>query len=215
MTVAAQRIARINLLLSRPRGASMEELVKDLEVSRATVKRDIAYMRDQMNAPILWDRQQRSYRLKQGVAYAGPTYMVPGLWLSPAQAYAYLTLHNMVEKIAPSLLGPFIDPLRGTLKTLLCEADFPMYGLNRKIHIEMPPMPDLDDRSFSELVDALLHDAPVIIETRTGEILRGIPRRLDIAGSHWTLSIETESGKGCKLDVAELVDITWQKEPNT
>ena len=53
--------------------------------------------------------------------------MLPGLWLTPAQAYAVLTLNNMVEKIAPNVLGPFLDPMRGLLKRLLGDADFPLY----------------------------------------------------------------------------------------
>ena len=52
--------------------------------------------------------------------------MLPGLWLTPAQAYAVLTLNNMVEKIAPNVLGPFLDPMRGLLKRLLGDADFPL-----------------------------------------------------------------------------------------
>jgi predicted DNA-binding transcriptional regulator YafY len=89
------RIARINALLSRPQGASMAQLMEELEVSRATVNRDLQTLRDQMNTPIVWDRYRGIYRIESN-GNAGPTYMVPGLWLTPAQAYATLTLNNMV-----------------------------------------------------------------------------------------------------------------------
>ena len=36
-----QRIARINALISRPQGASLAQLMEELEVSRATVNRDL------------------------------------------------------------------------------------------------------------------------------------------------------------------------------
>jgi hypothetical protein len=72
-------------------------------------------MRDQMHAPIVWDEQSRCYRL-DAQHREGPAYMLPGLWFSPAQAYAYLTMQNMVEKIAPNLLGPFLYPIRSMLK---------------------------------------------------------------------------------------------------
>ena len=80
-----QRIARINALLSRPEGATMAQLIADLEISRATVNRDLQLMRDQMNAPITWDRWQAVYRLEPN-GQAGPTYMLPGQWFTPAQA---------------------------------------------------------------------------------------------------------------------------------
>ena len=43
--------------------------------------------RDGMNAPIVYDRARRVYQLEphDGI---GTRYMLPGLWLTPAQAYA-------------------------------------------------------------------------------------------------------------------------------
>jgi predicted DNA-binding transcriptional regulator YafY len=87
----------------------MAQLMEDLEVSRATINRDLELMRDQMHAPIVWDRDAGAYRL-EAEGHTGPAYMLPGLWLTPQQAYAFLTMQNMVEKIAPSLLGPFLNP---------------------------------------------------------------------------------------------------------
>jgi len=34
-------------------------MLETLEVSRATFKRDIEYMRDRLNYPIVWDREAR------------------------------------------------------------------------------------------------------------------------------------------------------------
>ena len=78
-----QRITRINALLGRPQGASLAQLMEELEVSRATVNRDLQTLRDEMNAPIIWDRFERTYRIEPN-GNAGPTCMVPGLWLTPA-----------------------------------------------------------------------------------------------------------------------------------
>lgn len=201
----SHRIARIHALLQRKQGAGMDELMSDLEVSRATISRDLEAMRDQMNAPIVWDRDARAYRLGDYGA-VGPTYMVPGMWLAPAQAYAYLTLHNMVEKIAPNLLGPFLEPMRGTLKQMLGECDFQMYGLDKKIEIEMPDMPALHDLDFGALLEALLHSRRVFIKTkRPGPAIEGVPRKLKITPRSWLLIIEGSDGAGrMELDVAEI-----------
>ena len=72
------RIARITALLSRPQGASLAQLMAELEVSRATVNRDLQELRDQLNAPIVWDRYEGIYRIQPN-GNAGPTSMVPGL----------------------------------------------------------------------------------------------------------------------------------------
>ena len=150
------RITRINALLSRREGASLARMMEELEVSRATINRDLQTLRDEMNAPIVWDRHRGVYRLEPR-DQVGPDYMVPGLWLNSAQAYAFLTLQNMVEKVAPNVLGPFLQPMRSLLKQLLGESDFPLYGLDRKIEIDMPAMPAIGDLDFQNLLDALLN----------------------------------------------------------
>ena len=186
----------------------MDELMNDLEVSRATIGRDLEVMRDQMNAPIVWDPEARKYRLSEhGVV--GPTFMVPGLWLSPAQAYAYLTLHNMVEKIAPNLLGPFLEPMRGTLKRMLGECDFQMYGLDKKIEIEMPVVPALHDLDFGTLLEALLHSKSVCIKTKgAGSAIEGIPRKLKITPKSWLLTLDApDAGWTVEFDVAEILAV--------
>ena len=204
----SQRLIRIDALLKRRQGASMEDLIYELGVSRATIGRDLEIMRDQMNAPITWDRDARTYRLGDRVG-AGPTYMVPGLWLSPAQAYAYLTLHNMVEKIAPNLLGPFLEPLRGTLKQLLGASGFQMYGLDKKIEIEMPDMPALGDLDFETLLEALLQSTHVRIETKQpGSAIEGLARKLKITPRSWLLTVDViDARQVVEIDVTEILTV--------
>ena len=203
-----QRIGRINVLLRQPQGVTMAKLMEDLSVSRATVNLDLQLMRDQMHAPIIWDRGCGVYRLEEG-NHTGPAYMLPGLWLSPAQAYAYLTMQNMVEKIAPNLLGPFLEPMRGMLKELLHKAEFEFYGLDQKIEIDMPAMPTLGDLDFSILLESLVNDQPVqlTLVTPNGkeETLAGWPVKLRIASDKWIIDVRPEAGNTpLKIDVGQI-----------
>jgi DeoR/GlpR family transcriptional regulator of sugar metabolism len=50
-----ERIYKIDQLLHERRSIGFKELQDRLEVSRATLKRDLAYMRDRLNAPIVFD----------------------------------------------------------------------------------------------------------------------------------------------------------------
>lgn len=203
-----QRIARINVLLRQRQGVTMAQLMEDLSVTRATINRDLALMRDQMHAPILWDRYDGVYRL-EAEKQTGPAYMLPGLWFTPQQAYALLTMQNMVEKIAPNLLGPFLEPMRGMLKEMLWKADFELYGLDKKIEIDMPAMPTLGDLDFSILLEALVNDQPVrlTLVTPAGkeETLAGLPVKLRIASDRWVIDVRPESGDTpLKIDVGQI-----------
>ena len=212
----SQRIARINALISRPQGASLARIMEDLEVSRATVNRDLQTLRDGMNAPIVYDRARGAYRIEHD-DNAGTRYMLPGLWLTPAQAYAVLTLNNMVEKIAPNVLGLFLDPMRVLLKRLLGEADFPLYGLDRKIEIDMPAMPPIGDLDFENLVEALIHEQPArfTICTRAGlkHTVDGTPVKLRITAAGWSVQVSHPSAAGSvTIDVADIRKVAVASE---
>lgn len=208
----SHRIARITALLSRPRGVTMTELIQELESSRATINRDLELMRSQMNTPIVWDRETYSYRIDSSPA-VGTRYMLPGMWLTPEQAYAFLTLNNMVEQMAPSLLGPFLDPMRSMLKEMLGRSDLPLYGLNKKIEIQSPQVPALSDKVFGVLINCLLHDEGVEMSYRPHpgsepETLQCLIKRIRILPSGWSLVLEIGPKEVLEIDAASVVQAT-------
>jgi predicted DNA-binding transcriptional regulator YafY len=88
-----------------------------LGVSRASVKRDIEYMRSRFNAPIEYDRDANGYRF--GEPRPGPRYELPGLWFSADEAYALLTMHTLLAELQPGLLEPHIKPLQDRVRAVL------------------------------------------------------------------------------------------------
>ena len=104
----AERIYRIDALLKeKPR--SLEQLQAALEASRATVVRDLGYMRELMQAPIEYDRASNGYRY----AADGPRFELPGFWLNESEPFALLASGQMLDQMQPGLLAPYIGPLRG------------------------------------------------------------------------------------------------------
>jgi predicted DNA-binding transcriptional regulator YafY len=191
--------------MSRATGVTMAQLMQELETSRATINRDLELMRSQMNAPIVWDRDTWSYRLDPRHAHGVQALPLPGVWLNPSQAYALLTLNNMVEKIAPQLLGPFVAPMRGMLKEMLGQMQQPMFGLDKKISIDMPEMPPVNDLTFSMLVQALVEDLPVAITCRpingAPQEFEGIPRHLHIQHDRWQVELQIDPKSTCSIDL--------------
>ena len=212
----SQRIIRINALLQRPQGVRMDELTDELEVSRQTINRDIQLMRDQLNAPIVWDHYSHCYRLERN-APAGPAYTLPGAWFTPTQAYALLTLNNMVEKIAPMLLGPFLNPMRSALKEMLHGTEFRLCGLDRKIQIDMPAMPGIGDLDFSNMIDGLLNEECVRLEFKgvegRNQTLHCKPLKLHISPERWLLDVQVEGSEAHKqIDLATVVKVAAESE---
>ena len=56
-----ERIYRLNRLLQNRRVISRRELQEALEVSPATLTRDIEFMRDQLGLPLAYDRGAHGY----------------------------------------------------------------------------------------------------------------------------------------------------------
>lgn len=112
-----ERFYKIDQLLKERRPVPFAVLQQSLGVSRATLKRDLDYMRDRFNAPIEYDREANGYRF--GAPRTGPRYELPGLWFSPDEAYALLSMHTLLAELQPGLLEPHVAPLQARLRAIL------------------------------------------------------------------------------------------------
>jgi predicted DNA-binding transcriptional regulator YafY len=103
------RIYKLDALLANGRSRPLEFLLQELEISRATFKRDIRFMKDRLNAPIVWDRETRGYRLGASVA-AGPRYELPGLWFNQRELLALATMQQLLSSMDKG--GPIASQLQ-------------------------------------------------------------------------------------------------------
>ena len=109
------RLYRYKSLLSNRRAITAAELMSTLEVSRATLKRDIAKLRDQLHVPIEFDRDMGGYTLAQGHTDSE----MPGLWFSQGEILALVTIQQLLEQLEPGLIGAKLRPLKERLGQLM------------------------------------------------------------------------------------------------
>ena len=106
-----ERFYRIQQLLKSRRYVRTQEFLDELEISRATFKRDLEYLRDRLNAPIVWDRERGGYCFGAPV-HGAQQYELPGLWFNASEVHALLTMQHLLENLQqPGLLGPHVAPL--------------------------------------------------------------------------------------------------------
>ena len=109
-----ERFYRIELLIKSRGGVSFEDLQAEMNVSRATLKRDLQFLRDRMDAPIVYDRFDNVYRFEGGSATApkGTQHELPGVWFSQAEIHALLTMHQLIAGLdAGGVLGRHLQLL--------------------------------------------------------------------------------------------------------
>lgn len=88
-----ERLYQIDQLLHDRRSITFQELLQKLEVSPATLKRDLSYMRDRLHAPIIYDRELNGYRFEnEGIQQ----YQLPGLWFTAEEIHALLTMNQLL-----------------------------------------------------------------------------------------------------------------------
>ena len=130
-----ERFYKIDQMLQSRGRVKVREFLDELGISLATFKRDLEYMRSRLNAPIVWDRDQEAYRFEEGRAGKGPRYELPGLWFSPSEAQALLTLEHLVEGLEPALLGAHVKPLKARLAALLSVGDRSAEEVRKRIRV--------------------------------------------------------------------------------
>lgn len=129
-----ERYYRIDQLIREHGPISFAGLLRELEVSRATLKRDLAHLRDRLNAPIVFDRDAGGYRYDKHAV--GPRFQLPGLWFSADEILALLTMHQMLEGLdAGGLLGPHVKPLTDRLVRALGSEEAPAREVLRRVKL--------------------------------------------------------------------------------
>ena len=125
------RVYRYEELLKAHRSLTAQQLQQRLEVSKATLKRDIAKMRDQLNMPIVFDRDLGGYRLDS----QGGTSSLPGVYFSKDELLALLTIQSMLDALEPGLLGAKLRPLRARLDAMLAKQGVDPEELARRVRL--------------------------------------------------------------------------------
>jgi predicted DNA-binding transcriptional regulator YafY len=131
---ATERFYKINQLIADRGVVGVRDLQRVLEISPATLKRDLAFMRERLNAPIVFDRDAGGYRFdKPGV---GPRFQLPGLWFSADEILALMSMHQMLDSLdAGGVLGKQIKPLLARLEAALATDAAPAQEVIRRVKI--------------------------------------------------------------------------------
>lgn len=140
-----------SLLLSR-HAIPSEELMATLGISIATLKRDLATLRQRLNLPVAYDRQLGGYRLE---AHHGKREL-PGLWLSPEELVALATLQQLLANFAPGLLADKLSPLKERLSSLLHDIDIDSLGLSQRMRVVHAGQRRLPPEAFDTVASATL-----------------------------------------------------------
>src|SRR4249919_46814 len=190
---AMERIERIHALhriLSAARyPVTVQRLQEDLECSRATVYRDLAYLRDYLMAPVVGNGEA-GFRYDHNDD--AQRFELPGLWLSSEELHALLAAQQLLVRSGGGVLSNALAPLQQRIEKLLDE-----HAGGRRLPVErVRVVPHrtrkLDETAFRAVATAVLDRKQLSFEYRarsTDERTRRSvsPQRLTHYRDNWYL----------------------------
>ncbi|TAM51082.1 MAG: HTH domain-containing protein [Burkholderiaceae bacterium] len=196
----ADRLAVIARLLEHGQTVTTQSLQERFEVSRATIMRDIAFLRDRNGMPVAYEPQARGFKIVRADRFGKDVIATPGLWLTQEEAYALLTLCNITRQIDPGIFSDFVAPMRGPIKRVLVDAGYQMLGIDRKVRIEIPFGEKFPYSIFSPIGYALLYDKSLYIEAnnKDGREFAAVcfPRAVVLTLGGWVVEVMPENAIG-------------------
>jgi len=220
-----ERFYKIDQMLHDRGVVSFQTLRDELDISRATLTRDLAYMRDRLNAPITFDRDAGGYRFETRKTKIRNQYELPGLWFSAEEIHALLTMQHLLTNLdTGGLLGPHIKPLLSRLTSLIGIADNPAEEVTKRIRIFSVGARIFHLRNFQSIGSALLKRRRLVLRylarsTDDATNREVSPQRLIHYRGNWYLdawchlrdalrSFSVDAIEGVKLLETKAIDVT-------
>lgn len=149
------RVYKIEMLI-RVRGqVSFQALLDELEVSPATLKRDLEYLRDRLGAPIEYDRDLNAYRF--GAEYRGAKHELPGLWFNERELYSLLMANQLLSELdSDGVISRHLQPLLDRIHQMLAGTGVDATVLTRRVKIISPAKRPVPGPFFERVAEALL-----------------------------------------------------------
>jgi predicted DNA-binding transcriptional regulator YafY len=150
-----ERLHRIKYMIQQRKCVPREDFLSELEVSPATFKRDLEYLRSRMQASIVYDRFLGGYKFEDSSTVE--RIEMPGLWFSEKEATALVLMQHLLSSLDQGgLIGPHIEPLTAIIDGILGQSETSAKELRKRIKVVGLGSRKNSIENFSEIGASLL-----------------------------------------------------------
>ncbi len=200
----SERFVKIEMLIRSRGSVRFDSLLEALEVSPATLKRDLAYLRERLGAPIEYDAYSRGYRFAQESWRGGIKHELPGVWLSEHELHALLTLHQMLAGLDEGeLLSRHLAPMFERIQAMLGLDEKQARELTRRVKLIATSRRRASTAHFETVCSAVLKGRRLAIDylkraTGRSEARELSPQRLVHYRHAWYLDAWCHRSQGLR-----------------
>ena len=151
-----ERLHKIKYMIQARQCVPLDDFLGELEISKATFKRDLEYLRSRMNASIVYDRFKGGYCFdSQGI---GEKIELPGLWFSEKEVTALVLMQHLLSGLDKGgLIEPHIAPLTSIIDGILGQSNTPAKELRKRLKVFGMSARKSSIENFEEIGSALLN----------------------------------------------------------
>jgi len=150
-----ERLHRIKYMIQQRKCVPIEDFMSELEISKATFKRDLEYLRSRSKADIEYDRFLGGYKFKEGSDIN--KIELTGIWFSEKEATALVLMQHLLSSLDQGgLIGPHIEPLTAIIDGILGQSETTTKELRKRIKVIGMGSRKNSIENFSEIGAALL-----------------------------------------------------------
>ena len=196
-----ERIFHLHALFKSARHPlSLLILIQKLEMSKATVQRDIEFLRNMLGAPLEYDRAANGYFYDESAG----AFELPGVWFNASELYALLAAEHLLETVQPGLLGPSLAPLKERIRKLLAESGGPAEQRDKRVQIRTVATRVVEPKAFGDIARVVMKATVARIDYhgrgKDEQSERDVhPQRLIHYRGNWYLLAWCESAQDLRL----------------
>ncbi len=158
-----ERILSLHRILKTSRyPVTVVRLQDELECSRATVYRDLAFLRDGLMAPVVGDGEA-GFRYD---ASEGDRFELPGLWLTSDELHALLAAQQLLSRSSGGVLSGALAPLQSRIDKLLAEHATGEHWPVERVRVIPHRGRRMDEHAFRNVCSAVLQRKQLAFEYR-------------------------------------------------
>ena len=189
-----ERFYKIEMLIRSRGSVPFTDLMDELGVSRATLKRDLEYLRERLDAPIVYDRFANGYSMRPDARDARQVrHELPGVWFNEREIHALLTMHQLIEGLDEGgVLARHLQPLLDKLHAMLGAGEADASELMKRVKVLSAARRPVAGRHFELIGSAITQRRRVqlqyYVRSRREETERSVsPQRLVYWRNTWYL----------------------------
>ena len=171
--VKSLRLLQLEKAIQNMNYPSVERLMKELEVSRRTILRDIDELKLYYNAPIEYDR------LRKGYYFTDETFFVRNVLVSEGEVVAMAGILPLLERYDNTPLKETITKVYDTISQMLPNQVQVQTSLLNEVQFISDPIPNIDSDVFHKIFEAIKQHKTISFGYRSISSTEHTPHSLD------------------------------------